>query len=238
MTPAALAVLPGPLAPTAQGEMDATEGLLQEVARGDRGPLARVFRPPPTLAFGRLDERRPGIDDARERAAAHGFAPVRRLGGGQAAAYHDGCVVVEAITPVADIASGTSARFDDLAAVIVAVLRGHGAPAAVGELPGEYCPGRHSVHVAGTKVAGIAQRAVRGAALTTGFVAVTGGASLRAVLVEVYAALDRPWDPGTAGAAEDHVPGLEASDVVAGLEARLTAWPPAGGWPGPTACPC
>ena len=50
----------------------------------------------------------------------------------------------------------------------------------------------------------------------------TGAAALREVLVAVYAALGLTWDPGTAGAAEDVVPGLDAADLVQALRARLS----------------
>jgi hypothetical protein len=42
---------------------------------------------------------------------------------------------------------------------------------------------------------------------------VRDGASVRAVLADVYHALELDWDPATAGAVEDEVPGVTV-DVV------------------------
>jgi octanoyl-[GcvH]:protein N-octanoyltransferase len=63
------------------------------------------------------------------------------------------------------------------------------------------------------KLVGIAQRAVRGAALVTAFVQVGGGARLRSALVDVYSALELEWDPATAGALDDVLSGASVADV-------------------------
>jgi octanoyl-[GcvH]:protein N-octanoyltransferase len=42
---------------------------------------------------------------------------------------------------------------------------------------------------------------------------VTGGDELRAVLADVYAALELEWDPATAGAIADEVPGASLDAV-------------------------
>jgi hypothetical protein len=63
------------------------------------------------------------------------------------------------------------------------------------------------------KLVGTAQRLVRGGSLLGAVVLVRGGARVRAVLSDVNAALGLEWDPATAGAAEDEVPGLSIEDV-------------------------
>jgi hypothetical protein len=63
------------------------------------------------------------------------------------------------------------------------------------------------------KLVGTAQRLVRGGSLLGAVVLVRGGARVRAVLEDVNAELGLSWDPATAGAAEDEVPGLSVDDV-------------------------
>jgi octanoyl-[GcvH]:protein N-octanoyltransferase len=202
-------------------DIAASGDLLRQVAGGDRGPVARVFVPGPTMAFGRLDAPRPGYAAAREAAAAHGYTPVLRLGGGHAAGYDEGSVIVELTTPAATIAEGLAERFEAGTLLIVDALRAAGVPAELGELPGEYCPGRWSVHAGGVKVAGTAQRTIRGASLLAAAVLVQGGDRLRAALVDVYAALRLDWDPRTAGAAEDASPGVTAPAVAGAVVDQL-----------------
>jgi octanoyl-[GcvH]:protein N-octanoyltransferase len=203
-------------------DMALSADLLDEVARGRRGPTARLYTPGPTAAFGSLDRLRPGFPRAQESARAAGLTPVMRLAGGHAACYDEGSVVIELIRPQARIVDGIEQRFEHLTGVLVAGLAALGVPVTVGELPGEYCPGRFSLHLPdGPKVAGVAQRIVRGASLTTAVLVVTGGATLRTRVERIYGALDLPVDPAAAGALEDRHPDLTQPQVVAALAEEL-----------------
>jgi len=204
-------------------DMELTGTLLSTVARGDAPDTIRVFRPGPTVAFGRLDRARPGFEDARVVAARHGRTPVLRWGGGHAAAYDSECVIVEVLVRHdRGGISGLQTRFLAMAETIQRVFDGLDVPLELGELPGEYCPGRYSLHIpAGPKVAGVAQRVLARASLTTAVVVVGGGEELRTVIRDVYAALDLPLDVATAGAVTDHYPNINASLVQrAIIEAR------------------
>ena len=83
-----------------------THALLRQVGAGERPPTARIFRP------GGDDGLRPsrcagdGYAAARAAAVEHGYTPLLRLGGGHAAGYDAGAVLVELIEPVATIAEG------------------------------------------------------------------------------------------------------------------------------------
>jgi octanoyl-[GcvH]:protein N-octanoyltransferase len=200
-----------------------THALLRQVGAGERPPTARIFRPGPTMAFGRLDALSEGYPAARAAAVAHGFAPLLRLGGGHAAGYGTGSVLIELIAPVATIAEGIAERFATVTALVVQALEALGIAPRVGELSGEYCAGAWSVHAAGVKLAGTAQRSIKGASLVTAMVIVEDSAALRAALVDVYAALGIDWRPGTAGGAADIVASLTAADVERTLVATLAA---------------
>jgi hypothetical protein len=77
----------------------------------------------------------------------------------------------------------------------------------VGRIAGEFCPGEYTVHARGAvKLVGSAQRVIRHASLLAASIAVTDAASLRAVLEDVYAALELDWDPATAGGVADETP--------------------------------
>lgn len=207
-------------------DMAVTHALLREVGAGERGPTARVFLPGPTMAFGRLDALRPGYASATAAARAHGYEPVLRLGGGHAAGYDEGSVVVEVITPIARVAEGIEERFHEGTELVADALAAAGVPdPVIGELPGEYCPGRWSVHARGSavKLAGTAQRSIRGAASMSAVLVAQRGTELRAALSDVYAALDLAWDPRTAGAAEDVAPGVTAASVQRAVVAELAA---------------
>lgn len=200
-----------------------THALLRQVGAGERPPTARIFRPGTTMAFGRLDVLSDGYAAARAAAVEHGFTPLLRLGGGHAAGYDAGAVLVELIGPVATIAEGIPERFATVTALLVEALATLGVAARVGELAGEYCAGEWSVNAAGVKLAGTAQRSIKGASLVTAMVIVEGSAPLRAALVDVYAALGIDWRPATAGGAADIVRSLTATDAERALVATLAA---------------
>src|SRR3954465_15602906 len=94
------------------------------------------------------------------------------------------------------------------------VLAGIGADARVGGLGGDDCAGAHSLNVGGRlKVAGIAQRAIRGGALTSAIVTVGGGPWLRDVVAALYATLELDVAPAVAGALDEVVPTVTVERV-------------------------
>lgn len=201
-----------------------SHALLRRVAAGEQPPTVRLYRPGPTLAFGRLDERLPGFSAAREAGVAHGFTPLLRLAGGHAAAYDDASLIYEELVPTAEGMTGMPARFAAGVAFLAGVLADLGVDARVGQIPGEYCPGAHSVSVGGrVKVVGTAQRVVRGAAMLSAVIVVGHGPAIRDVLVDAYRALGLDFTPSTAGALDDETPRLDPAAVAAGIERALTA---------------
>jgi octanoyl-[GcvH]:protein N-octanoyltransferase len=187
--------------------------LLARAKSGDIGPTLRLYRPAPTVAFGQRDTRLPGFEAAARACRANGFEPLVRRAGGRAAAYHEGTLVVDHIEPDADAIAGSKTRFGYFGELFADALRRVGVQAAVGEIPGEYCPGEFSVH--GTDPADGAHRVK-----LVGIV-VENSAPIRKVLTDSYAALGLDWDPATAGAVDDLVPGV---DVAAVEEALLSVY--------------
>jgi octanoyl-[GcvH]:protein N-octanoyltransferase len=171
----------------------------------------RLYRPEPTVAFGRLDRLRPGYDDAVAAARAHGFAPELREPGGHAVAYHGGSLVIES-SGTGGI-GGVRERFEREAERIAAALRSLGVDARVGPVPGEYCAGAYSVNLGGrVKLAGLAQRVRRGRWTLGASIVCEDPEPVRAVLTDVYAALALDFDPMTVG-----VPGPSIDSVSAAL---------------------
>jgi lipoate-protein ligase A len=75
-----------------------------------------------------------------------------------------------------------------------------GVDARVGEVDGEYCPGRYSVNARGAvKLAGIGQRVVGGGSHTGVVLVIEGEERINAVLTPVYSALGLDWEPAASG---------------------------------------
>jgi len=209
-------------------DMAVSHALLMRVAERSRPAALRVYEPGATVAFSKLDSHAPGFPAACDAARSHGFEPVIRLGGGHAAAYGPGCLICEEITTHDSVLEGLQERYARATAQLETALRGLGAPVAAGALDGEYCAGAHSLHAGTVKVAGISQRVVKGAALTSAVVLLDAGPAIRSVLVDVYRALEIEWRPSTAGSLADVAP-------APALDAVAAALAPAGAEPAPIA---
>src|SRR5215217_2080434 len=195
--------------------------ILRRVAAEELPATVRIHRPGREVAFGRQDVASPGYERAAEAARAAGFAAVERLAGGRAAVFHEGTIAIARAYSDPQPPKRTYARFEEMAEVITATLRELGVDARVGEVPGEYCPGAYSVNARGkTKLSGIGQRMIRGAAHMGGVVVASGGEEIARVLVPVYEALGLDWDPTTSGSASEEL----AREVDVGeLEEALIA---------------
>lgn len=194
--------------------------LLNRARKGLLPPTLRLYRPRPTVAFGQRDAKLPGFEAASEACRNLGFEPLIRKAGGRAAAYHRGTLVIDHVEPHADAIAGAKARFAFFGELLAGALRRVGVQAAVGEIPGEYCPGEFSVHgldpdfpAHQIKLIGTAQRVVSGGWLFSSVVVVENSAPIREVLTASYEALGLNWDPATAGAANDLLPQLDVRAV-------------------------
>ncbi|MEJ1114756.1 lipoate--protein ligase family protein [Paenarthrobacter sp. CCNWLY172] len=201
-------------------DLDFALELLQRARSGQLGPSLRLYRPQPTVAFGQRDANLPGFPAAEEACRELGFEPLIRKAGGRAAAYHQGTLVIDHIEPHPDAIVRAKARFSEFGELLAGALRSVGVHAAVGEIPGEYCPGEFSVHgedpdfpAHSIKLIGTAQRVVSGGWLFSSVIVVENSKPIRDVLTASYAALGLDWDPATAGAANDLLPHLDVQTV-------------------------
>lgn len=196
---------------------------LSAAGRGEIGPTFRIHVPERVLAFGRADRVQTGYRRAVNAARAHNFEPVERLAGGRAAVFHEHTLAFSWALPDQEPRAGIRGRFEIMSDVMVTAFKSLGLDARVGELPGEYCPGKWSVNVGGrVKVMGIGQRLIRGAAHMGGVVVVDGARDIRNVLIPVYRALKVDWDPRTTGALADRSPGLDSKKVSKAIVAALS----------------
>jgi lipoate-protein ligase A len=202
----------------------ATRTLLDVAATGESG--FRAWTPSRQVAFGRRDVGSDGYGAAAEAARVRGFPPLERDVGGRAVAYDGDVVAFAHAVPVGDDGRGIAERYAAATETVGSALASLGAAVATGEPPDSFCPGDHSLRVRdGGKVAGVAQRVRRDAALVGGCVVVRSAPELRDVLDAVYDALGVPFDAGSVGSVAAAGGPADPDAVVGALEAAFAPAP-------------
>jgi octanoyl-[GcvH]:protein N-octanoyltransferase len=210
-------------------ELALARAMVTEARLGQVEESLRIYQPAsPVVVFGRRDTRLPGFPRAVEAARAAGFAPTVRATGGRAVAYTSAALVVDHVRHEPGPTGGQDARFAEFGKRFVDLFRGYGIDARLGAVPGEYCPGAHSVNARGVeKLVGTAQRMVPGAWLFSSLVVVGDEDRLRPVLTEVYRCLGQDFDEGSVGSLSREAPGLDIDSVEAAVVDAYRAGGPA-----------
>jgi octanoyl-[GcvH]:protein N-octanoyltransferase len=203
-----------------------SRAVMHRVARGALPETLRLARPAAVVAFAKRDALSPGYARALAAARGRGFGAILRLAGGRAAVFHEGTLELAHAVPDPDPKPGIHDRFEATATLIARALRALGVDGRVGEVPGEYCPGRWSVNAGGArKLAGTGQRVVAGGSHTGAVIVVDGAERVRSVLEPVYAALELRWDPRTVGSVEGELrAGRSASGASEPSASRAPLW--------------
>jgi lipoate-protein ligase A len=199
-----LTVIDGQLTGDAPLDTAVSRAILLGVTDGSLPETLQVGTPHRVVAFGKHDTLTKGFDAAVEIARAHGYDTTVRIAGGRAVVFSPTIIRFAWTLPAEDPATTMHERFSMLAEAVVAALATLGVAGAVGEIPGEYCAGRYSVHVlARRKVMGVGQRLTRSAAQVGGMIVVADPGSVNEVLVPVYDALGVAMDPSATGSVAD-----------------------------------
>jgi octanoyl-[GcvH]:protein N-octanoyltransferase len=191
-----------------------SRALMFRVAARELPETLRIAHPGTTVAFAKRDAVAPGYEAAVRAAREHGFEATLRLAGGRAAIFHDGTMEIGHAVPDDEPREGIHARFKATAGRLARALVRLGVDARVGEVAGEYCPGRYSVNARGTmKLAGIGQRIVGGGSHTGVVLVVEGEDRINEVLEPVYAALGLAWEPAVTGSVRAEAPSTDWAAV-------------------------
>jgi octanoyl-[GcvH]:protein N-octanoyltransferase len=178
------------------------QAVLEEVAAGERGPVALLWTSTRYVGATRPETRLPGFGEAVRLAGEAGFPVLVRNSGGGAVAANRGSLSFSLTFPVEDLRHGLYERYTGGVELVAAALRRVGVEAEGGEVEDEFCPGAYSVRSGGpggVKHAGLAQRVTRRAARVEALILVSGTSEIREVLGRFYGALGLPFRPGSVG---------------------------------------
>jgi octanoyl-[GcvH]:protein N-octanoyltransferase len=213
----------GPLGREQALEMAFAHALVRQANAGEFDEVLRFYQPlASAVVFSRRDTNAPRFAQAVATAKRSGFQVAIRPAGGRAVAYTTEALVIDHVRHEPRAVTGQQPRFEHFAALYAGTLKGLRIPAAVGAVPGEYCPGAYSVNVRGRKkVVGTAQRVLRDAWLFSTLIVLGDENRLQPVLRDVYDMLDQPFDERSVGSLGAEVAGLQASDLI---DALVQSW--------------
>ncbi len=202
-------------------ELAVAHALVRRASTGELTEALRIYRPAaPVVVFGRRDTRLPGFAAAVLAARAAGFEPLVRAVGGRPVAYTTQALVIDHVKHEPLAPDGLETRFQYYGSLYASVLGELGIDARVGAVPGEYCPGAHSVNARGVvKLVGTGQRVVRNAWLFSTLIVLGDDDVLRDLLTDIYRLLELPFDPVSVGSLSSETDGLD----FAALERRVIA---------------
>lgn len=172
------------------------QALLEEVASGERGPVALIWTSSPYVGATRPETRLSGFAQAARSVEDLGFPVLVRNSGGGAVAANEGSLSFSLTVPVKDLRHGLYERYAEGVDLVSSALGRVGVEAEGGEVDGEFCPGAYSVRSGGprgVKHAGLAQRVTRRAARMEALVLVDRTAPVSEALSLFYGALGRPF---------------------------------------------
>lgn len=171
--------------------------ILQYVVNQKAGSFLRIYRPNRTVALSNRDRSSQGSDQAIRATLEHGFAPVFRSPGGRAVAYHEQSLALDLFSHDLDPHIRINDRFQEVGEIFVDAFARVGIQSKIGEVPGEYCPGKYSVTTGGAKLVGTAQRLKKGGWHLGASVVVRNALPVRDVLRDVYRSMELAMDPKT-----------------------------------------
>lgn len=203
----------------------ASSRLLSVVAANQNlGRLVRIYKPAPTVAFSGLERRLPNFQNAVSEAVAYGFEPVVRPAGGRMVALDQEWLVVDVITPEIYQSVRHSDIYLEFGTTFVRLLQQLGVDAAIGEVPGEYCPGEYSINSRGiVKMVGTAQRVRRGARLFSACIPFSISLSVEFMFTAINSALNLDWQSKTLVGLDTEAPGTTMLDLENALVANFAA---------------
>ncbi|MFM6980401.1 MAG: biotin/lipoate A/B protein ligase family protein [Micrococcales bacterium] len=203
--------------------MDYSAKMLAEVAENPVfGAQVQVYAPHKTVAFSRRESFMPGFEEAQQAARDLGYEPIIRNTGGRAVAYDPTSLVFDIALPEPTLRYTNDFIFKEVGSVLVAMLRAFKIDARLGEVPGEYCPGKFSINARDeVKLIGTSQRAMPGARLVSGSLLLTNTDETREVLTQIYAAMNFDWNPATVASVEDEIGSVDQATFKSALTQEL-----------------
>ena len=160
----------------------------------------RVFRPQKTAAFSTTDSLHKNFATAKSIASRLGYEPILRPAGGHLAIYDHRSLILDITAPHDNPGKDIINRYELFSEKIATYIGLLGVDARIGQVDGEFCPGRFSINSSRQKkLVGIAQRITKYGYYLSALILLEPSPEAIDALSATYKLIDLDFDPSSHG---------------------------------------
>lgn len=162
-----------------------TDALIKEAGE-KKQPLLHFWTTSPYVILGMMDTKLPFLNDALRIFSSYGYPYLVRNSGGLAVVSDDGILNFSLIFPEGETRLSINEGYERMHQIIQAAFASFNITIDAYEIPDSYCPGDYDLSINGKKIAGIAQRRLKGGIAIMIYLSVSGDQHQRAQMIRTF----------------------------------------------------
>ncbi|SFC73393.1 octanoyl-[GcvH]:protein N-octanoyltransferase [Alkalibacterium subtropicum] len=162
-----------------------TDALIKEAGE-KKQPILHFWTTSPYVILGMMDTKLPFLTDALRIFSSYGYPYLVRNSGGLAVVSDEGVLNFSMIFPEGDERMPINEGYERMHHIIKTAFKDFDAHIDAYEIPDSYCPGDYDLSIDGKKIAGIAQRRLKGGIAIMIYLSVSGDQQKRAEMIRTF----------------------------------------------------
>lgn len=162
-----------------------TDAFIKEAGE-KKQPIMHFWTTAPQIILGMLDTKLPFLNDALSLFSSYGYPYMVRNSGGLAVVSDEGVLNFSLFFPEGDTRLSIDEGYERMHSVLNQAFSSYGKPINAYEISDSYCPGEFDLSIDGKKIAGIAQRRLKGGIAIMIYLSVHGNQQKRAQMIREF----------------------------------------------------
>ncbi|GEK90134.1 octanoyl-[GcvH]:protein N-octanoyltransferase [Alkalibacterium putridalgicola] len=162
-----------------------TDALIKEAGE-KKQPILHFWTTRPYVILGMMDTKLPFLTDALRIFSSYGYPHLVRNSGGLAVVSDEGVLNFSLIFPEEDERMPINEGYERMHHIIKTAFKDFSEHIDAYEIPDSYCPGDFDLSIDGKKIAGIAQRRLKGGIAIMIYLSVSGDQQKRAEMIRTF----------------------------------------------------
>lgn len=162
-----------------------TDALIQEAGE-KKQPILHFWTTPKQIILGMLDTKLPYLNDALPIFSSYGYPYMVRNSGGLAVVSDEGVLNFSIFFPEGETRLSINEGYERMHDILQKAFASYGKSIQAYEISDSYCPGDFDLSIEGKKIAGIAQRRLRGGIAIMIYLSVYGDQKKRAEMIREF----------------------------------------------------